>query len=93
MIASEKSHQNLLDYNQFLFKRRFEVFFLFFEEKKRIFSSEKMRNLSHCIYGYAQSFSEKIVNLSHYIFVADLLKRNEGVIEITVNNLMYSLIS
>ena len=25
MIASEKSHQNLSDYNQFLFKKRFEV--------------------------------------------------------------------
>ena len=35
MIISEKSHQNLSDYNQFLFKKRFEF------DKKQIFSSEK----------------------------------------------------
>ena len=50
MIASEKSHQNLSDYNQFLFKKRFEV------NKKQIFSSEKMRNSGNCIYDYAHSF-------------------------------------
>ena len=36
MIASEKSHQNLSVNNQFLFKKRFEVY------KKQIISSEKM---------------------------------------------------
>ena len=50
MIASEKSHQNLSDYNQFLFKKRFEVI------KKQIFSGEKMRNSGKCIYDYAHSF-------------------------------------
>ena len=38
MIASEKAHQNLSDYNWFLFKKRFEV------DKKTNFSSEKMIN-------------------------------------------------
>ena len=38
MIASEKLHQNLTDYYQFLFKNRYEV------NKKQIFSSEKMTN-------------------------------------------------
>ena len=50
MIASEKSHQNLSDYNQFLFKKRFEV------NKVWIFSSEKMKNSGNCIYEYAHSF-------------------------------------
>ena len=36
MIASEKSHQNLSDYNQFLFKKRIQV------DKKQIFSCEKL---------------------------------------------------
>ena len=35
MIALEKSHQNLSDYNQFLFKNRFEV------NKKSIFLVKK----------------------------------------------------
>ena len=50
MIASEKSHQNLSDYNQFLFLKRFEV------HEKLIFFSEKMRNLGNCIYVYDHSF-------------------------------------
>ena len=52
MIASEKSHQNLSDYNQFLFKKIFEV-----HKKKN--SGEKMRNVGNCIYNYAQSFFRK----------------------------------
>ena len=39
------------DYNQFLFKTRFEV-----HKKQIFFSSEKMRNLGKCIYDYSQSF-------------------------------------
>ena len=54
MIASEKSHQNLSDYNQFLFKKIFEV-----HKKKQIFSSEKIRNSDNCINGYAHSFFEE----------------------------------
>ena len=50
MISSEKSHTNLSDYNQFLFKKRFEV------NKKQIFSSEKMGNSGNCINAYAHSF-------------------------------------
>ena len=49
MIASEKSHQNLSDSNQFLFKKILEG------NKKHIFSSKEMRNLANFIYG-AQSF-------------------------------------
>ena len=43
MIASEKSHQNLLDYNRFLFLKYIKL-------KKWILSSEKMRNSSNYIY-------------------------------------------
>ena len=50
MEKSETSHQNLSDYNQFLFKKRFEV------NKKQIFSSDKMRNSDNCIHDYAHSF-------------------------------------
>ena len=50
MIASEKSHQNIPDYDQFLFKNRFEV------DKKSIFSSVRMRKLGNCIDDYAYSF-------------------------------------
>ena len=50
MIASEKAHQNLSGYNQFLFKKRFEVI------KKQIFFNEKVRNSGNCIYDYAHSF-------------------------------------
>ena len=49
-LNRKKSHQNLSDYDQFLFKKRFEV------NKKQIFSSEKMRNSENCIYDYAHSF-------------------------------------
>ena len=51
MIASEKSHQNLSDYNQLL--KKIEVY------QKQIISSEKMRNSDNCIYDYAQSFFGK----------------------------------
>ena len=34
--------------------------------------------------------SEMIFNPSHFISVVDVLRRNEDVIEIIVNNLMYS---
>ena len=50
MIASEKSHENLSDYNQLLFKKRFEV------NIKPIFTNEKMRNSDNCVYNYAHSF-------------------------------------
>jgi len=50
MIASEKSHKNLSDYNQFIFRKSLEVI------KKKIFLSEKMKNLSNYIYDYANSF-------------------------------------
>ena len=50
MIVSEKSHQNLSDYFQFLFKKSFEV------NKKGIIYSEKMRNSGNYISDYAQSF-------------------------------------
>ena len=50
MIASEKPHQNLSDYNQFLFKKRFEV------NKKKIFSIENMRNSGNCTYNYAHAY-------------------------------------
>ena len=51
MIASEKLLKNRLDYyNQFLIKNIFEVII------KQIFSSEKMRNSSNCIYDYVHSF-------------------------------------
>ena len=50
MTASEKPHKNLSDYNQFLFKKIFEV------NIKRFFSSEKIINSGNFIYDYAQSF-------------------------------------
>ena len=50
MIASEKSHQNLSDWNQFLFIKRFKV------DEKQIFPSELMRNSGNCIYDYAHLF-------------------------------------
>ena len=50
IIASEKYHKNLSDFNQFLFKKRFQV------NKKQIFSSKKMRNAGNCIYDDALSF-------------------------------------
>ena len=49
MIASEKSHQNLPDYNQFLLKK-IEL------DQQQIFSSEKIRNSAYCIYNYSRSF-------------------------------------
>ena len=53
MAASEISHQNLSDYIQFLFEKRFDV------NKKGIISSEKMRNSSYYKYDYAHSFFGK----------------------------------
>ena len=50
MIASEKSLQNLSDYSNFLFKKRFEV------NKKQFFPSEKIRKSDNCIYEFADSF-------------------------------------
>ena len=50
MIPSEKSHQNLSDYNQFVFKNIFEV------NKKQIFLVKKRRNSDDYIYDYARSF-------------------------------------
>ena len=50
MFASEKSHQNLSDYNQFLFKNRFKA------NNKQIISSKKMRNSGNCVYNYAHLF-------------------------------------
>ena len=48
MNVSEKSHQNLSDYIQFLFKKGFKL------NIKSIISSEKLRNPSN--YDYAHSF-------------------------------------
>ena len=50
MIVSEKPHQNISDYNQFLFKKRSEV------NKKQIFTSKNMINSCNCIYDHAPSF-------------------------------------
>ena len=50
MILSEKSHPILSDYDQFLFKKTFEV------NKKGNNSSEKMIYSSNFIYDYAHSF-------------------------------------
>ena len=50
MIASKKSHQNLSDYKVFI-QKRFDV-----NNKKQIFSLEKIRNSVNCIYDYAHSF-------------------------------------
>ena len=50
ILASEESHQYLLDYKQFLYKKRFEV------NKKPIFSGKKIKNSDNLIYEYAYSF-------------------------------------
>ena len=44
MIVLEKPHQNLSEYNQYLFKKDLNLV------KKWIISSEKMRNLGNYIY-------------------------------------------
>ena len=50
LIISEKTHQNLSDYNHFIFKNRFEV-------NNKLFSSEKLRYSGNCMYlDYAHSF-------------------------------------
>ena len=49
MIALEKSIY-LSDYNQFLYKKRFEV------DKKQIFLVKKIRNSGNCIYDYVHTF-------------------------------------
>ena len=46
----EKILSKSSDHNQFLFKKIFE------NNKKQIFSSEKMRNSGNCIHDYAHSF-------------------------------------
>ena len=61
MITSEKSHQNLSDYNQFLFKKILKVI-----NGKQIFSSGKMRNLGNCIHDYAHSFFGEDFNAMRY---------------------------
>ena len=59
-MASEKSHQHLSDYNQFLFEKIFEV------NIKQNLSSEKDRISSNCIYDYAHSFFGEDCNTMHY---------------------------
>ena len=44
MMTSEKSQQNLSDYNQFLFKNQWKLI------KKHIFSSEKISKSGNCIH-------------------------------------------
>ena len=44
MIVLENSHQNIIKYIQFLFKKKIEV------NKKQIFSSEKIRKSGNHIY-------------------------------------------
>ena len=50
MIVSEKLHQNLSDYIQFLSLQKFEI------NKKGITSSDKMRNSGNYIYDCVHSF-------------------------------------
>ena len=49
-IASIKLYQTILEYIQFLFKKRFHV------NEKYIFSIKKIINVGNYIYDYAQSF-------------------------------------
>ena len=72
VIASEKSHQNLSDFNLFLFEKIFEVY------KKQMFSSVKKRNSGNCIYDYAQSFFGKDFHPKPTIGVVDFLKSNRN---------------
>ena len=61
MISSEKSNQNLSDYNKFLFKKRFEV------NKKQIFSSEKIRKIQVIVFVIMLThYSERIFNQMRY---------------------------
>ena len=53
MIVSEKSHQNLLDYIEFLLKKKINSI------KKGIISSEKIINSGNYNYDYVHSFSGK----------------------------------
>ena len=53
MVASEKSHRNLSEDNQSLFKKRFEV------NEKQILPTEKMKNSGNCVYDYTHSFFEE----------------------------------
>ena len=53
MNVSEKSHENLSDYIQFLLKIEF------WSNKKGIISSDKMRNSGNYNYDYAHSFLGK----------------------------------
>ena len=54
MIVSEKSHQNLSGYIQFLFKKIFE-----FNKKEGIISSEKVRNSGNYNCDHTHSFFGK----------------------------------
>ena len=54
MIASEKSHQNLSDYIQFLLKIK-DLNLI----KEGIISTEKMRNSGNYVYDYAHSLFGK----------------------------------
>ena len=60
MIASEKLHQNISDYNQFLFKKVLKSI------KIRFFSTEKIRNSDNCIYDHAHSFFGEDFNPIRY---------------------------
>ena len=53
MFVSEKWHQDLSDYMQFLFNKRF------YSIKQGIICSEKLRNSGNYIYDYAHSFFGK----------------------------------
>ena len=53
MIVSEKSHNNISDYIQLLFKKRFEF------NKKGLFLVKKMRNLGNYNCNYAHSYFGK----------------------------------
>ena len=59
MIASEKSHQNISDYNKFLFRKKFEV------NQKNCFSSEKMRISGNCIYVYSHMIFNRMCYTSN----------------------------
>ena len=56
MIASEKSHQNLSDYNQFSLKK-IKV------SKKQIFPGEKMIYSGNCIYDLIQAATLALFNI------------------------------
>ena len=87
MIALEKSHQNLSDDTQFLLEKKFEV------KKNGLFLVKKWEIQVIAFMIMLNSSSERIFNSSRYISIVDLLRRNEDVSKIIVNNLMHSSIS